>query len=158
MSAFVVSPTHIATCAQIVRKIVFKYDKNPPSDENIRMDLAIANVISVIWRYGPEGEKAHATMFSNILDSLSQSGWNTDTAKLPQGTEDVNEACFDEGYTVSIYLDECRAASPLACSHAEANEYLSCLHYQSCEPPGWQESKVRMWILQSKVSSCRQDG
>ena len=149
MSAFVVSATHIATCAQIVREIIFKYDDNPPSDESIRMDLAMANVISVAWRYGPEGEKAHAKMFSDILDSLCQSGWNTTRAELPQGTDSVNEACFDEGYTVSNYLDDCRAAAPLIYSHAEACEYLSCLHYQSCEPPGWQQSKVRMWILQS---------
>ncbi len=151
MSAFVVTATHIATCAQIVREIIFKYDDNPPSDESIRMDLAMANVISVAWRYGPEGEKVYAGMFSNILDSLKSSGWDTSQAELPQGTEDVNKACFEEGYTVSNYLDDCRSAAPLVYSHAEACEYLSCLHYQSCEPPEWNASRVRTWIVESKA-------
>ena len=55
----------------------------------------------------------------------------------------MNKACFEEGYTVSNYLDDCRSAAPLVYSHAEACEYLSCLHYQSCEPPEWNASKVR---------------
>ena len=151
MSAFVVSATHIATCAEIVRKIVFKYDDNPPSDESIRMDLAMANVISVSFRYGPQGEKLYTSMFSDILDSLASSGWDTSQAREPQGAEDVNQACFEEGYTVSNYLEECRAASPVVYSHAEACEYLSCLHYQSCESPEWNGSKVQMWILESKA-------
>ena len=150
MSAFVVSATHIATCAQIVREIVFKYDDNPPTDENIRMDLAMANIISVSWRYGPEGEKHNADMFSKILGNLSDAGWDTSQAELPPGSEDVNEACcFADGYTVSHYFQDCRSAKPLIYTHAEACEYLSCLHYQSCEPPDWEDSKVRMWIFES---------
>ena len=150
MSAFVVTPTHIATCAQIIREIVFHYDDDPPSDQSIRMDLAMANVISVAYRYGPDGARAYASMFATILGNLSDSGWDTTNAALPAGTSDVNEACFDEGYTVTDYLADCRSAEAVHYNHAEACQYLSCLNYQSCEPPEWKDNKVRMWILESQ--------
>ena len=150
MSAYVVSAAHIATCAQIIREIVFHYHDDPPSDESIRMDLAMANVISVAYRYGPEGERANQPMFASILGNLSDAGWDTTNAALPAGIRDVNEACFDEGYTVTDYLADCRSAEAVHYSHAEACQYLSCLDYQSCEPPEWKDSKVRMWILESQ--------
>ena len=150
MSAYVVSPTHIATCARIIREIIFKYDDNPPSDESIRADLAMANVISVAYRYGPQGERVNQAMFAKIINSLADAGWDTINAAPPAGIANVNEACFDDGYTVSHYLDDCRSAKPVHYNHAEACEYLACLNYQSCEPPEWEDSKVRMWILESK--------
>lgn len=150
MSAYVVNPTHIATCARIIREIIFRYHDDPPSDESIRTDLAMANVISVAYRYSPEGERVNQAMFAPILAHLSEAGWDTTNATPPPGISDVNEACFVEGYTVSHYLDDCRAAEPVDYNHAEACEYLACLNYQSCEPPEWKDSKVRMWILESK--------
>ena len=151
MSAFVVNPAHIATCAKIIREIVFRYEDDPPSDTDVRMDLAMANVISVAFRYGPEGRRSYASIFSTIIGKLDDAGWDTSNAQLPEGTSDVNEACFDDGYTVTAYLDDCRSAEPIRYSHAEACEYLSCLSYQSCEPPNWEQSKVRLWILVSKA-------
>ena len=150
MSAFVVSAAHIATCAKIIREIVFHYQKDAPSDESIRTDLAMANMISVAWRYGPEGQLAYQPMFASILNNLCDAGWDTTNAALPAGTSNVNEACFDEGYTVTDYLADCRSAEAVHYNHAEACEYLACLQYQSCEPPEWNDSKVRMWILESK--------
>ncbi len=150
MSAYVVSAAHIATCAAIIREIVFHYHDDPPSDESIRMDLAMANVISVAYRYGPDGERANQPMFDAILGELSDSGWDTTNASLPAGTSDVNEACFDEGYTITDYLADCRSAEAAHYIPAEAVKYLSCLDYQSCEPPEWKDSKVRMWILESQ--------
>ena len=150
MSAFVVSAAHIATCAQIIREIVFHYHDDPPSDESIRIDLAMANVISVAYRYGPEGELANQPMFDTILGNLSDSGWDTTNAALPAGTSDVNEACFDDGYTVTDYLADCRSAEAVHYTPAEAVQYLSCLNYQSCEAPDWEDTKVRRWILESQ--------
>ncbi len=150
MSAFVVNPTHIATCAQIIREIVFQYEDNPPSDENIRMDLAMANIISVAYRYGPDRQRAYAPIVAAVLGQLDDTGNNTNNIQLPEGISDVNEACFDDGYTVADYLNDCRAAEAIRYSSAEACEYLSCLHYQSCEPPEWEANKVRIWILESK--------
>ena len=150
MSAYVVTPAHIATCAKIIREIIFHFDKNPPSDSDVRMDLAMANVISVTFRYGPEGRRAYASIFSSILGQLDDAGWDTSGVDHPEGVSDINAACFEEGYTVSDYLRDCRSAEPRRYSHAEACEYLSCLNYQSCEPPNWPDSKVRMWILESK--------
>ena len=150
MSAFVVNPTHIATCAAIIREIVFQYEDDPPSDTDIRMDLAMANVISVAYRYGPEGRRDNQAMFASTLAKLSNAGWDTIDAALPAGISDVNEACFDDGYTFSDFLSDCRSAKAIPYSNAEACEYLSCLNYQSCESPGWKDSKARMWILESK--------
>ena len=150
MSAFVVNPTHIATCARIIREIVFEYKDDPPSDESIRMDLAIANVISVAWRYGPEGQQAYAPIREKIIGQLDAAGYNTNGTQLPQAISDVNEACFDDGYTVTDYLNDCRSAEAIPYNDTEACEYLSCLNYQSCEPPDWKDSKVRLWILESK--------
>ena len=150
MSAFVVNPTHIATCARIIREIVFQYEDDPPSDPDIRMELAMANVISVAYRYGPEGRRDNQAMFASILDNLSDAGWDTIDAHLPTGISDVNDACFDDGYTVSDFLSDCRSAEAIPYSNAEACEYLSCLNYQSCESPGWNDIKARMWILESK--------
>ena len=150
MSAYVVNPTHIATCARIIREIIFKYDDDPPSEESVRSDLAMANVISVAYRYGPEGERVNQAMFAPILAQLSDAGWDTANAAPPAGIANVNEACFEDGYTVSNYLDDCLSAEPVDYDHAEACEYLACLNYQSCETPEWVDSKVRMWILESK--------
>ena len=150
MSAFVVNPTHIATCAAIIRKIVFEYEDDPPSDESIRMDLAVANVISVAWRYGPAGEHDYAPILASLVGKLDDAGYNTSNLQLPEGTSDINEACFDDGYTATAYLSDCRSAKAIRYSYAEACEYLACLNYQSCEPPDWEDSKVRLWILESK--------
>ena len=151
MSAFVVSTSHIATCAQIVREIVFHYDDAPPSDESIRMDLAMANIISVTWRYGPEGREAYAKSMAGILEQLSDAGWETIETSIAESTSDANVACFEDGYTVSNYLADCRAANASTYNNAEAFQYLSCLEYQSCEPPGWEKNKVRDWIISCQV-------
>ena len=83
MSAYIVNPTHIATCARIIREIVFQYEDDPPSDTDIRMDLAMANVISVAYRYGPEGQRDNQAMFASTLAKLSDASWDTIDAAFP---------------------------------------------------------------------------
>ena len=141
MSAFVVSTAHIATCAAILRETVFEYENNPPSDTDIRMDLAMSNVISVTWRYGPAGQQAYAPILASIVGKLDESGYNTNGAELPEAASGVNEACFDDGYTVTDYFEDCRKAKAIHYSLAEAFMYLSCFTYQSCEPPGWERQQ-----------------
>ena len=152
MSAFIVSTTHIATCAAILRETVFEYENNPPSDTDIRMDLAMSNVISVTWRYGPAGQKAYAPILASIVGKLDESGYDTNGTELPEATSGVNDACFDDGYTVTDYLADCHKAKAIHYSLAEAFMYLSCFTYQSCEPPGWKGSKVQNWMQQAQCS------
>ena len=47
------------------------------------------------------------------------------------------------------YVDRCRVAAPLPCSAAEGYAYLSCLNYQSCEHPEWENSDAWRWIQES---------
>ena len=152
MSAFVVSAAHIATCAAILRETVFEHENAPPSDTDIRMDLAMSNVISVTWRYGPADQQAYAPILASIAGKLDESGYNTNGAELPEATSGVNEACFDDGFTVTDYFEDCRRAKAISYSLAEAFMYLSCFAYQSCEPPGWKGSKVQVWMQQAQCS------
>ncbi len=150
MSAFVVTAEHIATCAQIIMENVYEFAREKPDDESIRMDLAMANVISVAWRYGPEGQRAYAPILSAIIGNLDDAGWDTSGTQLPESTSDVNNACFDDEYTVTQYLDDCRSATPIVYTPSEAWMYLSCLEYQSCEPPEWEGCKMQSWICQAQ--------
>ena len=153
MSAYVVSSTHIATCAKIIKETVFKYDQNPPSNEEIRDNLALANVASVAWRYGEEGQKAYAPLLGMIVGQLKEKGYSDEQIiQAPSGTNDIDKACFVDGYTWIQYLSDCQAAQPIKYNDAEAYMYLSCLDYQSCEPPEWKESKARGWIEEAKDS------
>ena len=113
MSAFVVSAAHIATCAAILRKTVFEHENAPPSDTDIRMDLAMSNVISVTWRYGPAGEHDYAPILASIAGKLDESGYNTNGAEFPEAASGVNEACFDDGFTVTDYFEDCRRAKAI---------------------------------------------
>ena len=115
MSAFVVTPEHIATCAAIMRKPVFGY-WNPPTDAAVRTELAIANVASVAWRYGPDGQEAYAPMLAAIVGTL------TPEVEVipPKATDDVDKACFHEGYTWMQFVEDCQAAEPIKYTPAEA--------------------------------------
>ena len=149
MSAFVVSPEHIATCAEIIRSTTFEYhDANAPDDAAIRTELAIANVASVAWRYGPDGQAAYAPMLAAIVETLTQ---ETEVS-TPKAIDDVDKACFYDGHTWMQYVEDCQAAEPVNYTPAEGWQYLSCLHYQACEPPEWKESKVYKWMLEAKAA------
>ena len=157
MSAFVVTSEHIATCAEIIKKTTFEYHANPPTDAEIRTELAIANVASVAWRYGAEGQAAYAPLLGAIAEGLTQAGWGTANQVLPpKATDDVDKACFSDGYTWMQFLEDCQAAAPVNYTPAEGSQYLSCLNYQSCEPPEWKESKVNTWISEAKAALADQ--
>ena len=151
MSAYVVSSTHIATCAKVIKETVFKYDRNPPSEAIIRSDIALSNVASVAWRYGPEGQEAYAPILGFIAESLTEKGWDpAQVVTSENGISDIDKACFCDGYTWQQYLSDCQAAQPIKYNDAEAYMYLSCLGYQSCEPPEWEGSKVHGWLEQAE--------
>ena len=116
------------------------------------MDLAMSNVISVTWRYGPAGQQAYAPILASIAGKLNDAGCDAGNTPLPQATSDVNDACFDDGYTVTDYFEDCRKAQAIRYNAAEAFMYLSCFTYQSCEPPGWKGSKVQVWMQQAQCS------
>ena len=150
MSAFIINPTHIATCAAIVREFVLDYENEPPNDVDIRMDLAIANVISVAWRYRPLGAAAYAPILTSLVGKPDDPRFDANGSQAQLGISDINETCFDDGYTVSRYFEDCKAAQAIPYSEAEACMYLSCFDYQSCETPGWKGSKVHGWTQQAK--------
>ena len=152
MSAFVCSKTHIATCAQAIHKELEGHE-SLPNEIDIRMMLAKENVASVAWRYGPEGHAAYAPLLGAILGELSEKGWDADRL-VAAGLKDksINEACFVEGYTVAQFLMDCRTASPQPHTAAEAFMYLSCLSYQSCEHPEWEQSEACRLIEQTERS------
>ena len=151
MSAHVVTETHIATCAKIIGETTFKYDDSPPEDAEIRASLALSNVFSVAWRYGPEGHKAYAGILGAIAGALIEKGWDdSQILTAEDGITDIDKACFGDGYTWQKFLSDCQAAQPIKYSDAEAYMYLSCLSYQSCEPPEWKDSKARGWINEAK--------
>ena len=157
MSAFVVSSQHIATCAKIIKETTFKYDSNPPTDAAIRTELALANVASVAWRYGEEGEAAYAPIVGAIIAGLTQAGWDKESQVIPpKATDDVDKACFCDGYTWMQFLEDCQAAAPVSYTAAEGWQYLSCFGYQSCEPPEWEASKVREWMREAQDSLASQ--
>ena len=157
MSAFVVTAEHIATCAEIIKKTTFKYHSNPPTDAEIRTELALANVASVAWRYGEEGQAAYAPLLGFITEGLTQAGWGTESQVVPpKTTDDVDKACFCDGYTWMQFLEDCRTAAPVSYTAAEGYQYLSCFSYQSCEPPEWKASKVNEWVLEAQDSLAHQ--
>ena len=152
MSAFVVSPQHIATCAAIVFEYVLDYEKEPPNIADVRMELAVVNVLSVTWRYGPHGAVGFDPILRSAAGILDDTRFDPNSSHARQGISSVNEICFDNDCTVSEYFDDCRAAEVVPYSTAEASMYLSCLNYQSCETPGWKADKVYGWIQQANGS------
>lgn len=146
MSARVLSPKHIATCAHIVRHTAYKYAPNPPSVIDIRMELAKENIASVAWRYGPEGQLAYAPIVGFINDSLLAKGWDQEQIAAPglQMETEINRACFGDGdYTVPQYMMDCRSASPVTdYEDAEAYMYLRAYRYHACEHPEWKDTNA----------------
>ena len=151
MSAFVVSSSHVATCAKIISETTFAYHSNKPSDAEIRTELAVANVASVAWRYGSEGQSAYTPMLAAVTNALTQGGAAIQVMP-PKAIDDVDKACFRTGYTWMQFVKDCQAAEPVSYTAAEGWQYLSCLNYQSCEPPEWKESKVYRWMLEAKAA------
>ena len=151
MSAFIVHPRHIATCAVIIHEIIFEELDEHFRISNIRMHLALSNVISVAWRYAGEDSHAFLTDLHASLDRLAEIDFNTTSKHFPAITTDVNEACFDIGYSTLDYLTECREAEPQTANYAEYCQYLSCLDYQSSITPFWSENKASRWILECKA-------
>ena len=152
MSAFVVNAAHIATCAKVIFETVFKHERDRPDEKAIRADLALANIASVAWRYGPDGEAAYAPMLGMIAEQLKGAGYGAAQVTGPSpSTEDIDKACFCEGYTWQQFLKDCESADSVKYSPAEAFQYLSCLNYQSCELPDWKTSKVCEWIRDAQM-------
>ena len=151
MSAFVVTPAHVATCAKIISDTTAAYHGKQLSDAAIRTELAIANVASVAWRYGSEGQSAYAPMLAAVTNALTQGGAAIQDMP-PKAIDDVDKACFRTGYTWMQFVKDCQAAEPVSYTAAEGHQYLGCLAYQSCEPPEWDASKVREWIREAKAS------
>ena len=142
MSAHVCNPTHIATCAQIIREMT--HNQDPPSEIDIRMTLAKENVASVAWRYGPEGQAAYAPLLGAIMGELMKKGWDANQIASPgaQVETDINEACFGGESTVAQYFMDCRTATPQPWTEPEAYMYLNCYSYQACEHPEWKDSEA----------------
>lgn len=145
MSAYICSPIHIATCAQLI-KDAGKYDREIESMTvaDIAIELAKANMASVAWRYGPEGQAAYAGLLNFIGSHLSDAGYTPDQVIANVGTTDLEDMLGDQ--TVNEYLAACRWARPHPSTPAEAWQYLRCYRYQSCEPPQWDASKVNGWV------------
>ena len=151
MSAFVVSPMHIATCASILRQHVIQLDdESIICEKNLRLHLALSNVISVAYRYAPEQAHPGLAKLTAWLDQFEQPVFDPSLIILPTSTSDANEVCFDDGYTTSDYLIECLDAQPQVATLAENYQFLACLNYQSCEAPDWSKNKARLWILESQ--------
>ena len=160
MSAFVVNPQHIATCAKIIKDtapefVYVVYGDNPLTDAAIRTELALANVASVAWRYGADGQVVYAPILASITEQLTQ-GEKAIQVSTPKAIDDVDKACFREGYTWMQFVEDCQAAEPVSYTAAEGYQYLSCFSYQSCEPPEWKESKVYKWMLEAKAALADQ--
>ena len=116
MSAFVVSATHIATCAQIVTGDRLQVRRQPTQRRE--------------HPHGPSHGERHQRCLAlrSGRREASNAGYvlqlSSPASAMPAGTPatpschrrsaiDVNEACcFDDGYTVSDYLDDCRSAAP----------------------------------------------
>ena len=146
MSAYICHEWHIATCAVIVKDSEIG-ELADVSRQDIAVELARANMLSVAWRYGPEGQVAYADMTRKLLGELAASQWEVDgdaIALAQAGSEGVLAAHLDG--SPAEYLAACRWASTSSCEPEEAHAYLRCLRYQSCEPPDWKESEACRWI------------
>ena len=147
MSAFICSPAHIATCAKILCETVIDVEGEEESrtEEDIRRALAQANVASVAWRYGPEGKAAYAPMINAVAKAFGA------VVDLEPSETNVDRICFgDSSRTIAGYAVECCDAEAIDYTEAEGFKYLSCLEYQSCEHPEWEQSEVREWVRLAK--------
>ena len=157
MSAYMTSPKHIATCADILRvhsrtvkgdashvedgKIVYHPEV---ADQEVRLELAGQNEASVSYRYSDEGRAG----YSYIADSLKSAGWKISDQR-PTNADEKPDEFFP--YPPHEYL----SARPLARNSygpADAHSFLCCLEYQSCEHPEWKESKAFSWMLEAYLS------
>ena len=143
MSAYICNETHIATCAAIIRAL------GPPNvremaTADIAEALALENMKSVAWRYSPEGNDTYAKAMAPIIGQAVEQGFTVE--EWGPGEEDPLQDMLPGGQTGREYMDTCRQAQPVGYSVSEGYAYLSCLNYQSCEHPGWDESGPQEWI------------
>ena len=131
MSAFICNETHIATCARIIADSVPAAANMDPAD--IAQALALENLKSVAFRYGPEARDLYEREMGMAAGD-------------PGPEEDPLADMIPGEQTGRAYMEACRIAAPISCSTAEAHAYLGCLDYQSCEHPQWPESAAWGWI------------
>ena len=147
MSAFMCNPRHIATCADIIVKKVFEHRDEKPSREEIRIELATQNMESVSFRYSPEGREAYSSITEAITGALQGAGWESG-AVIQMNLDDAHdqpEKFFPWRTDEFMFAEPLRLYQP-----EEAYRYLSCLGYQSCEHPGWLDSRARQWIEEAE--------
>ena len=148
MSAFLVTARHIATLAAYIHSEVRPAGK---TRAEIATALALENVASVTFRYGPEGAAAYAPIFAGIEGALSASGWQVPDRPAPEETPEAAASEFlPEGVTLGQFLHQCREMAYVpAATDAEMHGYLSCYRYQACEHEGWQTSDACQWTRQA---------
>ena len=148
MSAYICKPVHIATCAAIIMESV-KFDDPKPSAASIAVELARENIISVSYRYGPEGRAAYAPILKAITSTLADAGWKpSQTIESNNNAGKDNQAIHEmlaEEETPASYIAQCRWAKPIEYTKTEAIMYLTCLRYQSNEHNKWKESDAYKW-------------
>ena len=155
MSAYVCHEFHIATCAQIIK------DSGIAEVEDIaRPDIAVLlarqNMLSVAWRYGPEGHAAYGQMIRTVLGELVGSDWEVDGDAIAVAQATVGDVLAGQlTGTPAEFLAACRWASPRRYEAEEAHAYLRCLRYQSCENPDWSTCMVARWIEQAISEQAR---
>lgn len=149
MSAWVLTPKHIATCAKAIDEIL---DIRGKERADIAETLARENLASVAFRYGPEGEELYSKLFGHITERLEKLEEGHVVEFVTSSDSDFNLGDMIPGdLSVPEYIVACRNAEPLQdASEAEQHQYLSCLNYQSCEHPQWQESDARAWIVEAQ--------
>ncbi len=140
MSAFICNETHIATCAEIVRTLG-PAEVREMERGDIAAVLALENMKSVAFRYGPEGQEIYDRMMAPMI------GQGFTVLRGGPAEEDPLSEMLPGGQTGREYAASCRLARPIVeYSPAEAHAWLSCLEYQSCEHPGWEGCEARAWI------------
>ena len=143
-----------------------------PSNERVRKDLVLENIVSVSYRYGNEDAVFYYRKVSEIIndvsDDLSQYHESTDKAKENRNvrlrklsrTDDeinkINQLFFDKEYTLAHYIADAITARPPSSviygtprSVAEQVQALNEYDYQSCEHDEFDVSRVKKWVSYS---------
>ena len=152
MSAFICSPRHIATCAEVIKKEVIDHGSDPKTRDEVAVILASENITSVAWRYSPEGAGFYAKMMAPIIESITASeGLTHEAPGLEIADSPADLPGLMEGETIPSFIEKCRKAAPVPHTPPEGFMYLECLNYQSCEHAGWPSSQAYDWITQAKA-------
>ena len=154
MSAFICNETHIATCAAIMKEAGLDALRTV-SRADLAEAMARENLMSVAWRYGPEGCKAYSDLMQEHIGQLQDQGWTIMEGGASE--EDPLADMLGEGADGRSYMQACRTAAPADYEAEEAYQYLSCWRYQSCEHPEWDTSPLNgqsgyaRWLMAERM-------